>query len=70
MKSSRPRLPIQAVLRIAQRDQWTCHVCKQKYMPSDEWQIDHDVPLAKGGTNLVTNLRLAHASCNNAKSDA
>jgi 5-methylcytosine-specific restriction endonuclease McrA len=27
--------------------------------------IDHIVPLSKGGTNLLVNLRLAHRACNN-----
>jgi 5-methylcytosine-specific restriction endonuclease McrA len=33
-------------------------------------EIDHHVPLAKGGTNAVTNLRLMHATCNRAKADS
>jgi 5-methylcytosine-specific restriction endonuclease McrA len=35
----------------------------------DPMEIDHYIPLAKGGTNGVTNLRLMHACCNRAKSD-
>jgi 5-methylcytosine-specific restriction endonuclease McrA len=35
--------------------------------PDDETDIDHHVPLAKGGTNAITNLRLMHSTCNRDK---
>jgi 5-methylcytosine-specific restriction endonuclease McrA len=58
------------LFQIAERDRWQCHVCKQGYLPSDPWEVDHDRPLAKGGTNLVSNLRIAHRSCNRDKAAA
>lgn len=69
---SEPRLPVPAwaLFRIAERDQWKCHVCELGYLPDNPWEIDHDVPLAKGGTNHVKNLRLAHRSCNREKAAA
>jgi 5-methylcytosine-specific restriction endonuclease McrA len=63
-------IPAWLLLRIAQRDHWTCHICQQGWLPDDPWQIDHDTPLAKGGTNHVRNLRLAHKSCNRGKAAA
>jgi 5-methylcytosine-specific restriction endonuclease McrA len=69
-KSPRLQVPTSVMLRIAARDQWKCHVCEQGYLPADPWEIDHDKPLAKGGTNHVNNLRLAHKRCNREKSDA
>ena len=36
----------------------------------DPWEIDHDVPRARGGTDHEKNLRLAHRSCNRSKSAA
>lgn len=68
--SRRIRIPMWGVFRIAERDKWTCHVCKNGYEPGDPWEIDHDIPLAKGGTNHVNNLKLAHRSCNNGKAAA
>lgn len=68
--SERIKPPQDVLFRIAERDSWKCHVCKLGYIPADPWEIDHDVPLAKGGTNLISNLRLAHRSCNRGKSDA
>jgi 5-methylcytosine-specific restriction endonuclease McrA len=67
-----PYIPVQYLLRIAERDQWTCHICHQGYRPGDlwKWRIDHDEALSKGGRNLVSNLRLAHLICNNGKGNA
>jgi hypothetical protein len=60
----RIRIPTWLLLRIAERDKWTCHICEQGYIPGQPWVIDHDQALAKGGTNHVKNLRLAHKRCN------
>ena len=68
--SRRIKIPAWLLLRIAERDQWKCHICQQGYIPGQSWHIDHDQPRAKRGTNHVRNLRLAHRDCNHAKSDA
>lgn len=69
-----PRLPIPtwALLRIAERDRWSCHVCGDGYRPGKDWrwEVDHDIALAKGGTNHIRNLRLCHRCCNRDISDA
>lgn len=69
---SEPRLPVPswALFRIAERDGWKCHVCGFGYLPENPWEVDHDKPLAKGGTNHVRNLRLAHRTCNREKAHA
>lgn len=64
---TRLRLPMPAFLRIAERDGWTCHVCGVGYMAADPWEIDHEIPVARGGRDLVSNLRLSHRSCNRDK---
>jgi 5-methylcytosine-specific restriction endonuclease McrA len=66
-KSERLKVPQWAMFRIAQRDGWRCHVCDGEYRTDDPWEIDHDTPLANGGTNHVRNMRLAHRSCNRDK---
>lgn len=65
-RSERIQFPEWAYLQIGRRDNWTCHICKQGYKPylSHRWQLDHDVALAKGGTNHICNLKLAHKQCN------
>lgn len=69
-RSPRLKVPAWAVLLIAERDSWTCHVCGQGYLTHETWEVDHDQPLAKGGTNHLSNLRLAHKSCNREKAAA
>lgn len=69
-KSDRLRIPDWVLYRIAERDRWTCHVCQIGYIPQDPWEVDHDIPRARGGTNHVKNLRLAHRRCNRDKAAA
>jgi 5-methylcytosine-specific restriction endonuclease McrA len=55
---------------ICQRDGWRCGLCnkpvnRRKRHPHPlAPSIDHIIPLAKGGTNDLTNLQLAHLHCN------
>lgn len=41
-----------------------CGICGEFFKRGDEKHIDHIIPLARGGTNDVSNLRMAHAHCN------
>lgn len=65
--SDRVAFPAEAVLRIAHRDGYRCHVCGQPQRIHDPWEVDHDIALSRGGTNHESNLRLAHRSCNRDK---
>lgn len=60
----RQPFPLWVFERIAHRDNYTCRVCHQGYVRDDPWEIDHDVAVARGGTNHIDNLRLTHRSCN------
>ncbi len=44
-----------------QRQKSKCYYCKAKL---ETWHVDHIVPLAKGGTNDISNIVLACPSCN------
>lgn len=66
-KSERLKIPTEYLLRIAARDKWTCPVCDEGFRSNDPWEVDHDVPLASGGTNHLKNLRICHRSCNRDK---
>lgn len=52
-----------------------CHICGQPidlelpYLDPGEFVIDHVVPLAKGGPDVLGNKAPAHRSCNRSKSD-
>lgn len=62
--------------RVFMRDGWLCHLCGGKtdrtrrgtYHPKAP-ELDHIVPLAKGGAHSYANTACAHRSCNAAKSD-
>lgn len=52
---------------ILQRDNHTCQYCGRK-APDVELQIDHLVPVARGGTDDFENLVTSCADCNSGKS--
>ncbi len=57
--------PIDYVLVI----EWAagrCGICLEPLIPPIE--IDHIVPIARGGTHTYDNLQAAHATCNRLKS--
>jgi 5-methylcytosine-specific restriction endonuclease McrA len=47
-----------------------CHLCGKPATDDDPLVVDHVVPLIWGGTDDESNLRAAHASCNNSKGGA
>ena len=51
---------------ILKRDNYTCTYCGRK---TGEMQIDHIIPVSKGGSNDISNLTTACARCNRKKSD-
>lgn len=40
-----------------------CALC-QEYMPEGDRTFDHIIPLSRGGSHAIENLRLAHSECN------
>lgn len=62
--------------RVFERDGWICHLCGGKtlkdkrgtYHPKAP-ELDHIVPLSKGGEHSYRNTACAHRKCNAAKSD-
>jgi len=51
---------------IGRRDGFGCAICS---VPDPNLQIDHIVPLSKGGTNEISNFQLLCCTCNMTKSD-
>lgn len=53
---------------IMRRDHYTCQICG-KYMPDEVGlQVDHIIPVAKGGKTVPSNLQVLCSKCNGAKS--
>ena len=46
-----------------------CAICGKRITSLDDLTVDHIVPLAKGGRNVIENCQLAHKKCNEAKND-
>ena len=54
---------------IMERDNYTCQICG-KYMPDKVGlQIDHIIPIAKGGKTVPSNLQVLCSRCNGSKHD-
>lgn len=60
---------------VFERDNWTCHLCKEpinRYLRGDNWMrvtLDHVIPLCKGGSHTYDNVAAAHWICNMQKGD-
>lgn len=58
--------------RVVERDGWTCWLCKEGVEPFDlgvhRASVDHVLPRSMGGGDELSNLKLAHASCNEYRS--
>lgn len=48
--------------RVYIRDGGICWICEIEVQ--DKWEIDHKIPLSKGGTHTYDNVGVAHRSCN------
>ncbi|MGL5034334.1 MAG: HNH endonuclease [Microcystaceae cyanobacterium] len=63
-----PRIPIPNSVRnyVYQRDRHQCQGCGQTHLET-QLNIDHIIPLAKGGSNDISNLQTLCQSCNQRK---
>ncbi|MDD3183604.1 MAG: HNH endonuclease [Alphaproteobacteria bacterium] len=61
-------IPRHVMLKVVRRDNHVCQAC-HKYVPDDEVEFDHIIPISKGGPTSVSNLRLLCRVCNRKKSN-
>jgi 5-methylcytosine-specific restriction endonuclease McrA len=52
---------------VFKRDQGVCGICLTSVDPAGPWEIDHIIPLSKGGEHSYANVQLSHRKCNRAK---
>lgn len=48
-----------------------CHYCGEEldFDGPNKWQVDHFIPLSRGGSNWASNIVIACAGCNRDKGD-
>lgn len=69
-ESTKKRVPISKALRfeVFKRDSFTCQYCGRS-APEVVLEVDHIVPVSKGGTNDIFNLVTSCKECNRGKSN-
>lgn len=55
--------------RIANRDFYTCQICRRVVAGVGEGQVDHRVPLAEGGADDAANLQWLCVECHRQKTE-
>lgn len=66
--SKRIIFPQNVRVKVYNASEGRCCLCG-KFIPYDEFTIDHIIPLAKGGTNHENNLQCCCMECNRMKQD-
>lgn len=46
-----------------------CGICGEPVVPTEEWHIDHIIPLSRGGSDTYCNVQVSHPLCNWKKSN-
>ncbi len=65
--SSRVPIPPDVRRSVFASDHYTCQYCGRGEGPYVQLEIDHIIPVSKGGTNDISNLVTACFECNRAK---
>ena len=51
--------------KVAAQAGWVCECCQE--LLDETYEVDHRIPLWKGGPDTLENLRALHASCHRSK---
>lgn len=54
---------------LFEKQQCLCGICGQPMKNNKTSNLDHIIPLSKGGRSIIENLQLAHVKCNSEKAD-
>lgn len=71
-----PKVKRRRIRQLLERDGNCCWICKQPFdlklqrTAQMAATLDHVIPTSRGGSNGVSNLRLAHRRCNANRGDA
>ena len=71
MTDKTPRISLPPAVRqyVFERDGYQCKGCHKIDLLAKSLQVDHILPLARGGTNDFSNLQTLCSQCNLQKSD-
>lgn len=61
-------IPREIMLRVVRRDDQMCQVCFT-YVPDNEIEFDHIIPVSRGGPTTIENLRVLCQRCNRTRSN-
>ncbi len=67
-KNKRDNIPANIRYKVLKRDRHTCKGCGAR-APDVELEVDHIIPVSKGGTDELSNLRTLCKECNIGKGD-
>jgi hypothetical protein len=62
-------IPREVMLKVVRRDGQMCQICR-KNVPDNDLHLDHIIPISRGGTSTVENIRVLCSECNRKKSDS
>jgi hypothetical protein len=68
-KRRRSGLPLGLRFDVFKRDSYCCQICGAKQINGATLEVDHKVPVTKGGNNDMSNLWTLCFDCNRGKSD-
>ena len=54
-------------LKLLKKQKGTCPLCSSEFKYGDVMEIDHIVPLFKGGKKITNNIQLVHRHCHHKK---
>jgi 5-methylcytosine-specific restriction endonuclease McrA len=49
------------------RDKGICGICRSPVEPDSKWEVDHVMPISRGGAHSYANVQLTHRRCNRQK---
>jgi 5-methylcytosine-specific restriction endonuclease McrA len=52
---------------VFERDKGICGICRKRVNLNSQWEIDHVIPICRGGAHAYANVQLAHPRCNRSK---
>jgi len=62
-------IPRSVMLKVIRRDNYHCQICNA-YVNDKDIELDHIIPISRGGPTTVENLRLLCMTCNQKRSNS